>query len=58
MDIELISSLPSPINKGHVLCDSWYSCKKIFKAAENASLKDVGGLHTNHLVLLLFLPAA
>lgn len=31
MTIELIKSLPSPVNEGYVLCDSWYSCKKIFK---------------------------
>ena len=50
MAIELINSLPSPINEGYVLCDSWYSCKKIFKASENAGFKYVGGLRTNRVI--------
>jgi hypothetical protein len=50
MAIELINSLPSPINEGYVLCDSWYSCKKIFKATENAGFKYVGGLRTNRVI--------
>lgn len=50
MAIELINSLPSPINEGYVLCDSWYSCKKIFKASKDAGFKYVGGLRTNRVI--------
>jgi hypothetical protein len=50
MAIELIKSLPSPINEGYVLCDSWYSCKKVFKASEKAGFNYVGGLRTNRVI--------
>lgn len=50
MAIDLINSLPWPINESYVLCDSWYSCKKIFKASEKAGFKYVGGLRTNRVV--------
>lgn len=29
----IIKSLPKPVKGGYVLCDSWYSCKKIFEAS-------------------------
>ncbi|SNS02967.1 hypothetical protein SAMN05446037_10039 [Anaerovirgula multivorans] len=32
----LISSLSKSINRGFVLCDSWYSCKAIFMASKEA----------------------
>jgi len=50
MAIELINSLPSPISEGYVLCDSWYSCKKIFNASKKAGFKYVGGLRTNRVI--------
>ena len=50
MAIELINSLPSPINEGYVLCDSWYSCKNIFNASKKAGFKYVGGLRTNRVI--------
>lgn len=48
--IEIISSLPSPVNEGYVLCDSWYSCKKIFDATKKAGFNYVGGLRTNRVI--------
>lgn len=50
MAVELITSLPSPVNKGYVLCDSWYSCKKVFKAAEKSHFTYVGGFRTNRVI--------
>lgn len=50
MAVELINSLPSPINEGYVLCDSWYSSKKIFNASKKAGFKYVGGLRTNRVI--------
>ncbi|MDU4587688.1 MULTISPECIES: transposase [Clostridium] len=48
--VKLINSLPPPINEGYVLCDSWYSCKKIFNASKKAGFKYVGGLRTNRVI--------
>jgi hypothetical protein len=50
MAIELIKSLPSPVNEGYVLCDSWYSCKKIFKASKEVGFNYVGRLRTNRVI--------
>lgn len=50
MAIELIKSLPSPVNEGYVLCDSWYSCRKIFNASKKAGFNYVGGLRTNRII--------
>lgn len=50
MAVELIKSLPSPINEGYVLCDSWYSCKKLFDISSKAGYAYVGGLRTNRVI--------
>jgi hypothetical protein len=31
--MDIIKTLPTPVSKGYILCDSWYSCKKIFDAS-------------------------
>ncbi|OPJ54530.1 IS701 family transposase [Clostridium oryzae] len=50
MAVELIKSLPSPVNEGFVLCDSWYSCKKVFSATKDAGFKYIGGFRTNRVI--------
>lgn len=50
MAVELIRSLPFPINEGYVLCDSWYSCKKLFDVSSKAGYAYVGGLRTNRVI--------
>lgn len=50
MAVELIKSLPSPINEGYVLCDSWYSCKKLFDISSKAGYAYIGGLRTNQVI--------
>ena len=29
----LLKELPSPVNKGYVLADSWYSCEALFNVS-------------------------
>ncbi|MDT8719035.1 transposase [Clostridium sp. 19966] len=50
MAIELIKSLPNPVNEGFILCDSWYSCKKVFNSAKVSGFKYVGGFRTNRVI--------
>lgn len=46
----LVESLPKPISKGFVLCDSWYSCKAIFNATVKAGYSYIGALKTNRVI--------
>ncbi|NFO15787.1 IS701 family transposase [Clostridium botulinum] len=46
----LIESLPKPITKGFVLCDSWYSCKTIFNVAVKTGYSYIGALKTNRVI--------
>ena len=46
----LIKSLPEPINKGYVLCDSWYSSKTIFDSSKKSSFSYIGALKTNRVI--------
>lgn len=50
MAIEVIGSLPKPVNKGYVLCDSWYSNKKLFDISAKSGYTYVGGLRTNRVI--------
>jgi hypothetical protein len=50
MAAQLIKSLPAPANTSYVMCDSWYSCKKIFSAAKKAGFEYIGGLRTNRVI--------
>lgn len=50
MAIEVITSLPRPVNKGYVLCDSWYSNKKLFTISEKSGYTYIGGLRTNRVI--------
>lgn len=50
MAIEFIKSLPIPVNKGYVLCDSWYSNKKLFVASKEAGYTYIRGLRTNRVI--------
>lgn len=50
MAADLIKTLPSPVNSGYVMCDSWYSCKKIFSATKKAGYDYIGGLKTNRVI--------
>ncbi|KGM97574.1 transposase, partial [Clostridium botulinum] len=47
---KLIKSIPKPVNKGYILCDSWYSCKAIFKASALAGYAYIGALKTNRVI--------
>lgn len=46
----LIASLPKPENKGYVLCDSWYSCKDVFKESVKYGYSYIGALKTNRII--------
>jgi hypothetical protein len=46
----IIKSLPSPVNKGYVLCDSWYSCKEIFGASTESGYTYIGAIKTNRVI--------
>lgn len=50
MTQSLIKSLPKPENKGYVLCDSWYSCKDVFKESVKAGYRYIGALKTNRII--------
>jgi hypothetical protein len=50
MAISVINSLPNPINTGYVMCDSWYSCKKIFDCSKSSGFSYIGGLRTNRVI--------
>lgn len=50
MAIEFIKSLPKPVNEGYVLCDSWYSNKKLFNVSKKAGYAYIGGLRTNRVI--------
>ncbi len=50
MAIEFIKSLPIPVNKGYVLCDSWYSNKKLFDVSKDSGYAYIGGLRTNRVI--------
>lgn len=50
MTKNLVSSLPKPVNKGYVLCDSWYSCKAIFDSSVEAGYSYIGALKTNRVI--------
>jgi len=50
MAIEFIKSLPQPANKGYILCDSWYSNKKLFAVSKESGYAYIGGLRTNRVV--------
>ncbi len=47
---KLVRSLPKPVNKGYVLCDSWYSCKAIFDSSLEAGYSYIGALKTNRVI--------
>jgi hypothetical protein len=48
--VNIIKSLPAPVSKGYVLCDSWYSCKTIFTASLQAGFKYIGAVKTNRII--------
>jgi hypothetical protein len=50
MATNLIASLPKPVNKGFVLCDSWYSCKAIFDASIESGYSYIGAIRTNRVI--------
>jgi Transposase DDE domain len=50
MAIEFIKSLPKPVNEGYVLCDSWYSNKKLFAVSKESGYAYIGGLRTNRVI--------
>ena len=47
---EIIHTLPRPVSKGYVLCDSWYSCKKLFNVSKERGYTYVGALRTNRVI--------
>ena len=47
---EVIKTLPFPVNKGYVLCDSWYSCKALFDASAERKYTYIGALKTNRVI--------
>jgi hypothetical protein len=47
---DIIKTLPIPVSKGYILCDSWYSCKAIFDASKQRGYTYVGALRTNRVI--------
>jgi hypothetical protein len=47
---EIVKTLPFPLNKGYVLCDSWYSCKTLFDASAEKGYTYIGALRTNRVI--------
>lgn len=47
---EVIRTLPFPVNKGYVLCDSWYSCKALFDASAEKGYTYIGAVKTNRVI--------
>jgi len=47
---EVISTLPRPVFKGYILCDSWYSCKKLFDVSKERGYTYIGALRTNRVI--------
>jgi hypothetical protein len=45
-----IQTLPFPVNKGYVLCDSWYSCKALFDASAERGYTYIGAIKTNRVI--------
>ena len=50
MTINAILSLPKAPNKGYVMADSWYSCKKIIVASLSKGFHYIGALKTNRVI--------
>lgn len=48
--MDIIKTLPTPVSEGYILCDSWYSCKKIFDASKQRGYTYVGALKTNRVI--------
>ncbi|SHJ70944.1 transposase [Tepidibacter formicigenes] len=46
----IIKSLPRPVKDGYVLCDSWYSCKKLFDASAESGYTYIGAIKTNRVI--------
>lgn len=47
---DIIEELPFPVLEGFVLCDSWYSCKKLFDASKSNGYRFIGALKTNRVI--------
>lgn len=47
---EVIKTLPFPVTKGYVLCDSWYSCKALFDASVERKFTYIGALKANRVI--------
>ena len=46
----LLKELPSPVNKGYVLADSWYSCEALFNVLAQRSFNYIGALKSNRKI--------
>lgn len=46
----VLKELPSPINKGYVLADSWYSCDALFNASTERGFQYLGALKSNRKI--------
>ena len=47
---DLIKTLPKSKNKVYVMCDSWYSCKKVFDSCDKSKFDYIGALKTNRVI--------
>ncbi|MGF7058200.1 SRSO17 transposase [Brassicibacter mesophilus] len=46
----IIKDLPKPVDKGYVLGDSWYTCKKLFEVAHNQRYSYLGAFKSNRII--------
>lgn len=47
---DIISSMPTPVIRGSILADSWYSCKDIIKASIDRGYSYIGAIKTNRVI--------
>ena len=48
LSIELIQEVPVSNQPMYLLCDSWYTCKKVIGTALQQGMHTIGALKTNH----------
>ena len=46
----LLKEIPSPVNKGYVLADSWYSCEALFNVSAQRGFNYIGALKSNRKI--------
>lgn len=50
LSVDLLGALPQVTQPAYVLCDSWYTSKKIIEAAFSGGMHVIGALKTNRII--------